>query len=126
MLNRRVITLLAISFALVLRMAVPGGWMPVANAQGGIVLTPCPAAAPEPVDHGSHHSGATKSGHKGKNGADCSFAPFHAGLNVATKADLPQPRIKPASAAPAPISSTGPATGPPAPPPPARGPPALT
>ena len=124
MLRSRVLTAFAIACALVLRMAVPSGWMPAASAHG-IVLIPCPAASPEPMAHGSHHSDGKKQDHK-NSGSDCSFAPFQAGVDVASQATPPTPDLTPEAIAPSAPPSTYLATGPPAPPPPSTGPPSIT
>ena len=124
--NRGVIALLAIACALILRMAVPSGWMPATNAQGVVVLMPCPGAEPVKVAHSAHHSKSEKQGHESKAGQDCSFAPFHASVDVAVSEDLTPPSIRAGVAPVTPVGFSYLATGPPAPPPPATGPPALT
>jgi hypothetical protein len=108
--------------ALFLRLWVPSGWMPAANA-GPFAIEPCASAAPMPMAHsdGAHHG----SPHKHQHDGDCAFAPHHSGLAQAA----PAPTLLAPFLAPAPLPQhfAAPlfATGPPAPPPPATGPPAL-
>jgi hypothetical protein len=124
--NRRVIALLAIACALALRVVVPSGWMPATNAQGVVVLVPCPGAEPVKMAHSRHHSKSEKQGHEGKAAQDCSFAPFQASVDVAEAADLLPSSIVVRVAPVKRVGFSYLATGPPAPPPPATGPPALT
>jgi hypothetical protein len=118
----RLLTMIALVFALFLRVWVPAGWMPDANG-GAFSIQPCEAAAPAPmVMHGKAHHGSQ---HKGQHDGDCAFSPLHAGAAPAAS----PPAIVPAPIAAAALPNHSPApffaTGPPAPPPPSTGPPAL-
>jgi hypothetical protein len=122
--QRQIFILLALACALVLRMAVPSGWMPVTDAEGSVVLAPCPAGGPLPMAHGSHDSAPGKQDRHGK-GRDCAFAPLQVGIALWDGAEPALPPVPAVPiAAPSPEVSYHPA-GPPSPPPPPTGPPTL-
>ena len=133
--------------ALLLRVAVPAGWMPERTA-AGVHLTPCPAAGPTMLaDAGgqamamSHahvaamdaampmamHGAHGGPGHDHGTGHDQPPCPF-AAFGVAVAAPIPVPAPAPPLLAPAPATvpvlvAVG--RGLAAPPPPATGPPAI-
>ncbi|HEU4959514.1 MAG TPA: hypothetical protein VFT56_03830 [Sphingomonas sp.] len=112
--------------ALVLRIAIPSGWMPVADA-GGWRLTVCdgmgPAAAMAAMPGMAHHQHAPPPHDQGDH--PCTFA----GLALA----VALPDLVPVPVVPAPLAMAPPAVaglvaigrGLAAPPPPATGPPAF-
>src|SRR5690242_19917100 len=108
----RLLTMIALTCALFLRVWVPAGWMPAAKG-GAFAIEPCSAAAPAPMAmQGKHHD----SSHKAQHDGECAFSPLHAGLASATHTSF---QVGPALAATAlPDHSPSPylATGPPAPP----------
>jgi hypothetical protein len=118
--------------ALALRLAVPAGWMPVAQADGWVRLAICPGAAPAAPPtmahamHGDTHGHAPTHDHdRGDHAPPCAFT----GLALAAALpDLPPaPRLLPVAALP---QATGYALvsvgrGLAAPPPPQTGPPLL-
>ena len=126
-LRRRLAWLMLLVVALLARGLAPEGWMPVANAAGGIEITLCngtgPADAMVLTPDGKLHHKVPGGGHGGDH--PCAFA----GVGVAD-ASPPVPQIvaptRPAIAVPA-LSdpATQPGRGLAAPPPPATGPPAL-
>jgi len=113
---------------LLARGLTPDGWMPVANASGGIEFALCPGTMPAdtgmPMAHGKMHHKAPAKGQTGDH--PCAFA----GIGLAD-ASPPMPAIvapwRPALSTPAiDRAVTMPGRGLAAPPPPATGPPALT
>jgi len=126
-LHRRLALILVLACALVMRMAVPSGWMPVANAHGSIELAPCPSAGPVKAEHThhDHHSGSPKQDHKGKAAADCAFAPLHAGLDVWVDPPASLLGLSNVELVPRSRSTANAPTGPPSPPPPSTGPPLI-
>jgi hypothetical protein len=120
--RRHPLTMFVLACALFLRLWVPAGWMPAADA-GAFAIEPCAAAAPMPMaPHDPAHHGSP---HENQHDSDCAFAPHHAGL--AQAAPVPAVLAPVPLAAPLAQHFAAPrfATGPPAPPPPATGPPAL-
>jgi len=118
----RLLTMIALTCALFLRVWVPAGWMP-APTGGVFAIEPCAGAAPAPmamVGKASHHD----SSHKAQHDGDCSFAPHHAGVTAATHLPMMAAPLLAATALPDHSPAPYLATGPPAPPPPATGPPA--
>lgn len=119
----RLLTMIALTCALFLRVWVPAGWMP-APTGGAFAIEPCAAAAPAPmamVGKVLHHD----SSHKAQHDGDCAFSPLHAGLASATHAPIITGPTLGATALPDHSPAPYLATGPPAPPPPATGPPAI-
>jgi hypothetical protein len=125
--------------ALMLRIAVPSGWM--LSPDGALAIVPCPASAPAPAAHPGHHAmaghGAAMThagGHDGPARHDpathasqaCPYAALSAPMlppepPVAVGAESQAiPATAPARAEAPPVAALA------APPPPARGPPALS
>jgi len=122
----RLLTITLLTWALLLRVLVPTGWMPAAQG-GAFAIEPCPAVAPAPILHGMKVHGGTHHGssHQNQHDGDCSFSPIQANaasIDLAPLIPAPLP-----AAAPLTNDTASPffATGPPAPPPPARAPPAI-
>jgi len=119
--------LLALTLGLLLRTAVPAGWMPASG--GWFAIEPCPAAqgpliiqvAAGHEHRGMHH----RPGHAAQHSGDCAFAPLASAMAWADVPPAPPDLVPPAHASYAEPGLKPFATGPPAPPPPATGPPAL-
>ncbi len=125
-LHRRLVWLMLLVGVLATRGLTPDGWMPVASADGGLVIAVCDGHGPGQtitVPLGKAHHDAPAKGQVGDH--PCAFA----GIGIADAAP-PLPTViaplRPAATAPA-IRRTvaAPGHGLAAPPPPATGPPAL-
>jgi hypothetical protein len=125
--RRRLGWLMLLVAALIARSMAPEGWMPVANAAGGIEIALCNGMGPEAVmvlgADGTLHEKAPVSGHN--NDHPCAFAGMGVGdappmIAVATPALATRESLLPAT----PFVSF-PGRGLAAPPPPAIGPPAF-
>ena len=118
----RLLTMFVLACAMLLRVAVPAGWMP-STAGGAFAIEPCVAAAPAMAGHdGSHHGSKGKTQHAG----ECSFAPLQAGFaETAQAAALPSPALADPAVPQQWLLELPYARGPPAPPPPATGPPTI-
>jgi len=111
--------------ALLLRAWVPAGWMP-AGAAGGILIEPCPAAAPvaaAATDHAMHHAGHGPLPHHRDEHPSCAFAGLALSVLDPPPAALPLAPTPTAEAVPAADARISPGRGLAAPPPPATGPP---
>lgn len=133
----RILPALLVAAALLLRIAVPAGWMPASDAEGGMRITLCTGYGMVQAwvdDEGKIHRsppnarGAGNDGSKdgGKSAPDhCPFTASALSLAQATTPDLPeiqpQPHVLPALER----LETIPGRGLAAPPPPQTGPPAL-
>jgi len=116
--------------ALALRLAVPAGWMPVAQADGSVRLALCPGAAPierESTTHAAHGHGheqapASHDHDRGDHAPPCAFSGLAFAAAVPELAPAPRllPIITPPPAQHA-LVSIG--RGLAAPPPPQTGPP---
>ena len=117
--------------ALLLRLAVPAGWMPVAQADGRVRLALCPGAAPAASKHMAHVMGQRAHDHgpashdRGEHAPPCAFTGL--ALAAALPDVAPAPRLLPIVAPPPAMRralvSIG--SGLAAPPPPQTGPPPL-
>lgn len=83
---------LFLTVALLVRLAVPEGWMPSAGSRA-FAIEPCPVAAPLAVAPMHHGGGKHQSpGHGSSRTPDCPFAPLLAtGLPPVAAAALPAP-----------------------------------
>lgn len=107
-----------------MRLAVPAGFMPMADAHGRVTIMPCPGTMPAAAT--PHHGGKVHHQPDGEPAKPCAFA-----LSLAPASDPPiavavMPPLASVEVAP-PIRATrgAPGRGLAAPPPPATGPPAL-
>lgn len=125
--RRRLGWLMLIVAALIARSAAPEGWMPVANAAGGIEIALCSGMGPETVmvlgADGALHKKAPAGGHGSAH--PCAFAGTGVGDAPPLVAALsPAPAATESLSSPAPLIAI-PGRGLAAPPPPAIGPPAF-
>lgn len=124
---RRFAWLILIVAALLARGLTPEGWMPVANAAGGIEIALCNGNGPDDTmvltPDGKLHHKVPASGHD--NDRPCTFA----GVGMADAPPILPAIVAPRARASAPpalaYGAAAPGRGLAAPPPPATGPPAL-
>ena len=131
-LRRRFVWLALLVGVLIARGLTPDGWMPVANAAGGIKFTICTGMGPADTTmsmsmsmaHGKMHHKAPAKGRASDH--PCAFAGIGLADNTRPPTTIAAPFFKPPSAAPA-IERlvAAPGRGLAAPPPPATGPPTL-
>ena len=119
---------LLVALALLARVAVPSGWMPMAEA-GHLRLVLCPEGGPakaQAAHHGRHggHAKPAEPDHPDDDRGPCAFAAASLALDGPAPVELaaPVPIREPAAPAAAPATAPGRRRAPP--PPPATGPPA--
>ncbi|MCB2088739.1 MAG: hypothetical protein R3E18_04095 [Sphingomonadaceae bacterium] len=118
---------LLIGAALLLRVAIPAGWMPDTGADGVMRVTLCTGYGKVAAwidEDGTLHRGEPADD-DGNDGKHCAFTATALSLATADMPDLPQPQAMPQDVPPASLRDLAPGQGLAAPPPPATGPPSL-